>query len=185
MNLKQKAITCILCAFFLVSTNVRAQSTKPSRSETESWLLSKMNEYVSPSSLECHKFFNDNFSKPYECLTYTGVKFNFQGDNLMITCQVNLIEYQDSRNVESNFQRTVTIPLASLDYLYFITTNSISFSTKYSAIKVSDSPGKSSTKMFFTLSFESDQEENLAARFLRAMENLKGYLKNNKPKETF
>ena len=39
--------------------------------------------------------------------------------------------------------------------------------------------------MFFNLSFETDQEDNLATRFDKAMLNLKSYLKSGKSKETF
>ena len=39
--------------------------------------------------------------------------------------------------------------------------------------------------MFFKLSFETDQEDNLATRFDKAMLNLKSYLKSGKSKETF
>lgn len=70
----------------------RAQYTKPTRNKTESWLLNKLNRYVSSSKIECHRFFENNFSKPYESLTYTDVKFHFEGDNLVIDCSTNLVE---------------------------------------------------------------------------------------------
>lgn len=103
----------------------------------------------------------------------------------MIDCSTNLVEYNDRAQEESNFQRKIIIPLKDLNYLGFITTNSISFTTKYFTIRITDNPGKSSTKMFFKLWFETDQEDNLATRFDKAMLNLKNYLKSGKSKETF
>jgi len=134
-----------------VSVRQELSPTKPTRNETESWLLNKLNRYVSSSTVECNRFFENNFSKPYECLTYTDIKFHLEGDNLMIDFSTNLVEYNDRAQEEFNFHRKIIIPLKDLNYLGFITTNSISFTTKYSAIRITDNPGKSSTKMFFKL----------------------------------
>jgi len=183
-------ISTILCLTLFIVFGIPSfgQKANPSRSETETWLLEKMNKYVAKNSIDCNKLLpgdNSFNNKTTDCSTYTNVSFSFSGDNLLISSSVKKTEYHDNGNVETNFTRKITIPLYDLSYDFYITTNSLFFSTKYSAIKVDDSNGKSSKQSSFSLWFNTNEEEDFKTRFDKAMNHLRTFVKKPKSNEAF
>ncbi|MBS1649224.1 MAG: hypothetical protein JSR09_05905 [Bacteroidetes bacterium] len=176
-------------ALILLTIPSVGQKANPTRSETEAWLLEKMNKYVAKNTIDCNELFPGDktspFNKTTDCSTYTGVSFSFAGDNLIITANVKKTEYNDKGNIETNFTRKVTIPLHDLDNTFYITSNGISFSTKYSAIRVDDSNGKSNKQGYFSLWFNTNEEENFKTRFEKAMSHLRTFVKIPKSNEAF
>ena len=181
-----KALYTILLSIFILTNYLSvAQKTTPSRIDTESWLLEKMNKYVAKNTIDCRKLSSDVFSKTTDCSTYTNVRFTLSGDNLIINFSVEKTEYNDNGNVKSNFSRKVKVPLYDLSDDFYITTNSLSFATKYMAITIEDSNGKSQKSSFFKLWFNDQEEENFRDRFNKAMNHLRTFIKKPKSKEVF
>ncbi|MBK9465828.1 MAG: hypothetical protein IPN56_13810 [Chitinophagaceae bacterium] len=85
-------ISTILCLTLFIVSGIPSfgQKTNPSRSETETWLLEKMNKYVAKNSIDCNKLFpgdNSINNKTTDCSTYTNISFSFSVDNLLISAK--------------------------------------------------------------------------------------------------
>ena len=172
----------LLTLFVFIGSHSNGQKSSATRSQTETWLLEKMNKYVAANTIKCYKIFQDDPSTTTHCLTYRNVSFSFSGDNLIINMSV---EKSIKDKLDSRFTRNVTIPLYALSNDFYITTNSLFFSTKYSAIKVEDSNGNPEKQGSYSLSFKTNEEDDFESRFDKAMNHLRTFIKKPKSSEAF
>lgn len=163
------------------------QGKKPniSKEQTEEWIQGKLNKYITPSSIHC---FNlnplgpaDGASPLTKCDDYSNIVFKFEDDWLIIACHVK--ETFGGQN-EKDFDRTIKIPIYSLDN-FFCTTNEISFDSDFKAFEEDDSNGESSKTTFERFYFNGDQEEKLADRLQTTFVHLKSLVKKPTSKEAF
>jgi hypothetical protein len=164
-----------------------AQSATPSRMATENWIVEKLNKYVSKSNLECNKLFPGMDDSPIKnCLTYKNIRFSISRDTLLVSANVNDIEYKDKGKLESNFSRIIYVPLATLaDTKTYISATSLFLITKFSSIIVKDDNGRSEKTSLLKLYISTDEEENFIERFDKAMNHLRSFIKSEKSKEAF
>jgi len=182
-------ISIIFCTivFTIMNTVAFGQTSNPTRKQTETWLLEKMNKYVSPISEEDKQLElpQINYSKKTAELRYSDIRFEFVDDNLIIRANVTKTDYNQDGNPVTTFSRKVTIPLYDLDgnnYFYY---SSFFFSTIHTFIKIEDSNGKYETTSCFRISCKTDSEFEFTDRFDKAMNYLRKFVKKPKSTEIF
>jgi hypothetical protein len=180
--MKHLAVT-LLTFLVITGINANAQKSNATRSETELWLLEKMNKYVFPKFGFCDRIFPDKPEIHVDCYEYTDVNFKFTADNLVINLKVNKT---DLNNIKSSFSRTITIPLYALngDSTY-MTEYKLYFFAKYAAIKFEDSNGKTENETVCQFGFKTNGEENFISRFNNGINHLRTFIKKPKSNEAF
>jgi len=174
-----KALKTILFVFLLFNGYLAyAQKANASRTETESWLLQKLNTNINSYTLNCIN--PVNIPELSVCFTHTNIIFSISGDNLIINANTKRHE----KGKDENYKTKWTIPLYAISNKNICLTD-ITFSCGYRAISEKLTTGMEYKISSVKFQFNPSNEENLWERINKAFKHLLTFIKKPKSVEPF
>lgn len=182
-----KILTTTLLTLVCLSGFSQNSNNKPTRQQTEVWLLDKINKYILK---ENYYSFDDKIFNKKVTGSKKNIKLNLTSDSILISYEVE--EYISNRfmidGIETktnNYNETVKIPLKDLSNKVFIKDSYLVFESNFNSFVTSRSKGASTTSAWEGLRINANEEENFAERFNKAMNHLLSFIKKPKTTELF
>jgi hypothetical protein len=182
-----KYFTLVLILLFHISNKSFSQNSinRPTRQQTEAWIIEKLNKYV-----EKEKYFSNKILDKEYSTTYKNIKFNLTNDFFTITS--NVTEYISNRYLidgpeitKKEYTETVNIPLNKITNNNFIKDGYIFFESNYNSFVLTNSNGNNSSRNWFGTRINAFEEENFSTRFNKAMNHLLSFVKKTNSTEIF
>lgn len=183
----KKVVSTVLLTFVFFLGFSQNSSSKPTRQQTEAWLIDKINKYV-----QKEKYFSldDNVFDKKITGSDKNIKLNLTNDYIIITYEVeehisNKFMIDGIEIKTNNYNETVKIPLKDLSNNVFIKDSYLVFESNFNSFVTSRSGGKSTTSAWEGVRINANEEENFAERFNKAMNHLLSFIKKSKTTELF
>jgi hypothetical protein len=183
----KKIIATALFTLVCLLGSSQNSNSKPSRQETEVWLLDKISNYVQK---ERYYSFDDDILNKKVSGSNKNIKLNLTNDYILISYEVE--EHISNRFMNdgieiktNNYSETVKIPLKDLSNKEFIKDSYLVFESKFNSFVTSRTGGYSTTSAWKGVRINANEEENFAERFNKAMNHLLSFIKKSKISEIF
>jgi hypothetical protein len=165
---------------------------KPTRQQTETWLLEKINKYIKKVNYKSFDTVAAGFLYVAKTITISekNIKLVLNDTSIIITSDVEKtrgnkymidgLEYETE-----NYTESITIPLKNITNKVFINQGYLVFESNYESFVLAESNGYKRTTNWYGLQIDAYKEEDFAARLNKAMNHLLTFVKKSKPSETF
>jgi hypothetical protein len=181
----KKIIATALLTLVCLLGSSQNSNIKPSRQETEVWVIEKINKYIGKEKYHSMDLLDEKVSTSNK-----NIRFNLNEENFVITSDVT--KYTSNRYMSDEFKsktsvytQSITIPLKNITNKNFIKDGYIVFESNYISFITKHSDGYSSTNNWFGTKINANEEENFAERFNKAMNHLLSFIKKSKTSEIF
>ncbi len=181
----KKISTTVLFTFLCILAFSQNSTSKPSRQETESWIIEKLNKYIEKEEYHSTDILDKRISTSHK-----NIKFTLSTENIIISSDV--IKNTSNRYLidgikidEETYTEKTTIPLKNITNKIFIKDGFIVFESNYNSFITRNSNGYSRTNNWYGTRIKSYEEANFAERFNKAMNHLLTFIKKSKSTELF
>lgn len=183
--MKSKILFILFVTLFSNLSFSQKISNKPTRQQTETWLLEKTNKYI-------HKKDYNSFDVSRKEIGVSKKNITLEFTDKSIIVKYDVEEYISNKYMsegvkieKNNYSEKVTIPLKDISNKIFIKDNYLVFESNYNSFVTTRNDGFVSKSRWKSFSIDANEEENFANRFDRAMNHLLSFVKKSKPSETF
>lgn len=182
---KLKNIITILFFISISSITYSQNNNKPTRQQTESWLIEKINKYILKET-----FFSFDVLEKKISGHKNNFKIELNNENITITCVVTKYIsnrfFSDGLEIEKKeYLESTTIPLNKITNKAFIKKSYLVFESNYNSFIFKSDNIEQSPTNWFGIQILDNNEENFAERFNKAMNYLLSFIKTNKATEIF
>lgn len=191
----------IVIIFFTFCNNVYSQNSanKPTRQQTESWIIEKLNKYVTKGVYSTSESVDKtleqagigSISTDYKWSSEeNNIKFRIVDNNIIVTSDYSrhtTSKYIQDKYYSStdSYSKTYTIPLDKITNKEFIDQGYLVFRSNYNSFTVNNSEGSENKTSYYGIRIDAFGEENFSVRFNKAMNHLLSFTKKTKSSELF
>lgn len=181
-----KNIILLLTLFMICNLSYsQKKAVKPNMQQTETWLLAKMNKYITKEDYHSVDISDKTISTKNK-----NIKLTLNDDSIIITYDVDQTRSNryliDGLEIKTeNYTESVTIPLKNITNKVFINQGYLVFESNYESFVKANSNGYKSTNNWYGIKIDAYKEEDFSERFNKAMTHLLTFVKKSKPSETF
>lgn len=181
--MKKYIFTLLLLFIYFISFSQNSVK-KPSRQQTQDWLIEKINKYLDTEDFSSSDLTTFTISEKK-----TNIKLKFEGDNIVITYDSNIYTINRFMNdgpysKNTNFSSEVIIPLNRLSQKVFIKNGLLFFNSNFNSFTEKRNQ-EVSKRSFYSVGINQNEEENFVERFNKAMNYLLTFIKKPTLSETF
>ncbi len=181
----KKIVTTAIFTFLCILAFSQNSTSKPSRLETESWIIEKLNNYI-----EREKYHSSDILDKSISTSYKNIKFTLNTENIIISSDVtkttsNRYLIDGIKIDKETYTEETTIPLKNITNKSFIKDGFIVFESNYNSFITRNSNGYSRTNNWYGTRIKANEEANFAERFNKAMNHLLTFVKKTKSNELF
>jgi hypothetical protein len=177
----------------------QAAKSKPTRKETEAWIILKIQKYINKeayfSSEDIDKTLSNAGVEPlafnYKWLKKeSNFKFNFIDNNLIVNSDIE--ETTSNKYISDlpfykkiNYKKEVFIPLDKISQKIFIKDGYLFFESTYNSIIEKSVEKGEFTSRYYGIKINQFEEENFTERFNKAMNHLLSFIKKSSNSDIF
>lgn len=182
----RKIIITSVFVLICIIGNSQNSKNKPSRKETEDWIIEKLNKYVVKENYHSMDFIDETV-----VTSKNNIKFKLDNEHIFISSDVRkntsnrFINVDGIKSETKIYTETTSIPLKNITNKYFIKDGYVFFESNYNSFTMRHSDGYTSTNNWFGAKIRDNEEENFAERFNKAMNHLLSFTKKSKTSEIF
>lgn len=178
-------LTTAIFTLLSILTFSQNSTSKPSRQETESWIIEKLNNYIEKEEYHSSDILDKSISTSHK-----NIKFTLNTENIIISSDVtkttsNRYLIDGIKIDKETYTEKTTIPLKNITNKIFIKDGYIVFESNYNSFTTRNSDGYTRTNNWYGTRIKSYEEANFAERFNKAMNHLLTFVKKTKSTELF
>ncbi len=195
----RKFLTTVLFTITFSLGFSQSSANKATRQQTESWILEKLNKYVTKGVYST----SENVEKTLErtgvgslssnyrwTSEENNIRFRIDGNDIIVTSDFsrhtsNKYVQDELYSKTDTYSKTYTIPLDKITNKEFITQGYLVFRSNYNSFSEYTSKGSENKTSYFGIRIDEYGEENFAIRFNKAMNHLLSFTKKVKSSELF